>query len=599
MTMNKTIYTTLALVVFCSLLLPLALGATGFYKVPPLDGFSGSLYFTGTSSSPGNVYKDTAPANPDVGIEICGQGSTNVGAFYVLNTPGQTYSALVSYGDPDTLHPANTDLDGGTCYATDPGFLVVSPSKLESASPIVYRAALPGNLWIGYHDTQTNPATVSNFIYAGTNAKLLGYYLMSREFDYTTSTVELASPSIYIQTSSGTFQKTAADPDFGISDARPMVIGVCEDDYGATCSGGTRLFDSASFPLSYDAGLGTLPVDDQNIYTRYAVANGLGYPLCIGANLGVTINDIQPNPVYYSQTLGITLTIDNYKEVPSGQTDIGGGNVPINTDFTLKLRIYELGNTSNVVADAAPILINSDLDVDDTLTYGLNWNALAHSGTYIAEVTIDYGDDIVECNETDNVATRSFELKPITLPTFYVDGVERDSFPVANVPYNLTVHLENSDGDILRNATGILREKNGLTLTAPTQLFNITTDGIGTTKQSGVVTETDVIFTTDYYGNSSFVFIPSYNRLYEPEYSYLDVSDHVGAYNLTLLGNQSDGETFKFVIDSILYSAYEVDITDVTAPSYDFKSLRHEHIVSQVLDFIYQTYSIFLDTVRI
>ncbi len=578
------------------LLIPSSLAATGFYKTAPLNGFTGSLYFTGTSSAPGNVYKDTAPANPDVGIEICSVGTTNVGGFYVLKTPGQIYSALVTYGDPDTLQPTTLDLGGG-CYATDPGFLTVSPSKLGTASPTVYRAALPGNLWIGYDSSSTNPAVVNNFMYAGTNAKLLGYYLLSRDFDYVTSTVDLASPTIYLQTTSSSFQKAANDASFGISDERPMVIGVCSDDHGESCSGGTRL-TSAGFPLNYDAGLGASPIDDQHIYTRYAVVNGLGYPMCIGANLGVTINNIQPDPIYYSQTLSIEVIIDNQKIIPSGQTDIGGGNVPVTTDFTLKLRIYQLGNASNVVLDAAPILITSDLSVDGTLNYGLNWNAIAHSGFYVAEVTIDYGDDVVECNEADNVASRSFELKPITLPTLYIDGVQRDSFPIANVPYNLTIHLENSDGDILNAANGTVRERNGLALPAPTQLFNITINSSGAQELSGVMTKTDVNFVTDYYGNSSFVFIPAYNRLYEPEYNYLDVVNHIGNYNLTLLGTQSNGESFKFVKAGTLYSEYALDINDTSyMGTYNFKELRNENIVSQVLDFIYQTYSIFLNSI--
>jgi len=590
----KTIYVTWAMVVLLLLTTSGALADTGLYKPAPLSGFTGSLFFTGTSSAPGTVYRDIAPANPDIGIEICGEGSTNVGGFYVLKTPGQTYSVLATYGDPNTLQPTTIDL-GGDCYATDPGFLTISPSYLSSASPIVYRAALPGQLWIGY-DGDSNPGSVSNFIYAGARAKLLGYYLLSRDFDHVTSTVELESPTIYFQTTSGTFNKPANDGSFGIGAERPMVVGVCSDDYGESCSGGTRL-TSDTFPLSYDAGLGGNPVNDQYTYTRYAVVNGLGYPMCIGANLGVTINNIQPDPIYYSQTLNIELEIHNEKVVPSGQTDIGGGNVPVTTDFTLKLRIYELGNATNVVLDSAPLLITSDVLVDGVLNYALNWDALAHSGMYVAELIVDYGDDIVECNEGDNVASQVFELKPITLPTFYIDGVERESFPYANVPYNLSIHLENSDGDILRGATGILRERNGLALPAPTQVFNITVDDIGTQEQTGVITQTDVSFTADYDGDTSFVFIPAYNKLYEPEYTHLAIADHIGGYNLTLLGYQEDGEEFKFVRDGLLYSEYALEIDDTSfTTSYPAKSLQNKNIVSQVLDFIYQTYAIFLDS---
>ncbi|MGM5480826.1 MAG: hypothetical protein ACQESE_00280 [Nanobdellota archaeon] len=549
-----------------------------------------SLYFTGTSSDPGNLYLDAYGANEDIGIQLCDVGQRYVGGFYAMNIGGAWESSLVTYSSSsEALAYTSEDTESG-CYGTVPGFVTISPSHLTTSDPDVYKAALPGNLWIGY-DTGANPGTVSDFVFSGGDAKLRGDYNVQRSFDQSTRQIAAQTPQIQFRTSSTSFSKPASDSSFGISSSRQMVMGVCDDDYGQFCSDG-QLFSSPTFPATFDTGLGESQVNDQQIHTKYVVMNGIGKEMCIGANLKSQISSVTPDPVYYSQNLEIQFAINNPRDTPY---ETYGGNVDVTTPFDVRLRIYEAADPSNVVYTDT-FTVSSSVLSEGSLPYIINWPAFEHSGIYTVEIDADIGGDITECNEGDNIATMNFELLPITLPEINIDGLELDSFPVPNVPYNVTFHMENSDGDVLRNANVIMTEKNGLNLAAPTQTFEADIDDMGNTENRGVVSTSQAYFMTDYYGNVSFTFIPTYNKLYF-DGSGVNLSEYVGNYSLSFTGNQSDGENFKFVLNGSLESDYPltIDNKNYTGP-YNQKELPNKNMVSQVLDYAYHAYTNFIET---
>ena len=585
--MNTTkLITGIILIVLC---LPSVLAVTGEFTV------STAMKYTGTSSDPGTFYQDGvggAFGNSDIGIELCDAGGPRyVGGFYGLKVGASWYSTLVTYSSSNNALAFTTESTGGDCYEALPGFVTVSPSYLTTPSPTVYRAALPGRLFIGYA-ASANPGTVSNYVFSNGDATLQGDYTVGRSFDQATRQISVTTPQITFTSTSGSFSKSATDGTFGINSERRLALGVCDDDYGETCADG-GILSSATFPVSLSSGLASGQVNDQQTHTKYVVLNGLGKQMCIGANLRPQVAS-EPDPIYYSQTLNITVTLSNPRNTPY---ELAGGNVDITSPFDVDLIIYEQGNPGNQIYSTT-FQASGTIPPDSSYPVTVNWPALAHSGTYVIEISADSNNDINECDEGDNTATTTFELLPITIPEFHIDGVETDIFNYPNVPYSMDVHMENSDGDILSNATLIFTETNGLTLAMPTQIYNRTLDGVGSTENDGIITKTQAVMKTDYYGNASFTIMPTHNSFYNEPYGYVGLEDYIGNYSLSMTGNQSDGSAFTFIENEVLYSEYPFTVNNTNyTGTYTSKTIYRESFVAQVLDFAYHTYTNFLDTI--
>lgn len=517
------------------------------------SGTSVNLYFTGDSTDPKTWYQDAIDGNPDVGIEICDVGPKYVGAAYAINVNGEWKYSLISYRS-STEALAYTDQDEGNgCYFTSPGYLTISPSHLTTPSPNVYYASFPGKIRVAYAST-SNPGTLSNFIL--TQNTLRGSYSVTRSFDEGTLLVTVQTPTIQFQSQAGSFSKPADDPTFGINSDRQMVIGLCSDENGDSCYDGYVL-SSPSFPLQLQSGV---PVaNDQNTYTRYVVINSLGHKICIGANLQAKIDSIQPNPVYYSQTLTIKYTITNYRDTPTEQN---GGNVRVTTDFRVEVKIYRQDDPSQIVFDNF-YTITDDLLPGDSLQKTVTWNATAKSGNYIVEVSVDPDNTIKECVETDNTATDRFELKPVILPEIWINGVKTNTFEQAGVPYNLTLHLKNSDDVNISNGTVYLIEENGINVFSPTQIWNRQTN-LDNTSTEKTITKVynKVEFLTDWFGNAQLTIIPTGNLLYAPEYNSIGFKDIAGNYSIYLQGYDYSGEPFVFVINGNITDKYPLHVTN-------------------------------------
>ncbi len=553
-----------------------------------------SMLFTGTSGSPGTFYQDGVGGtfgNPDIGIELCDVGQRYAGAFYAINVSGAFSSALVSYSSSTNALAFTTNDVGGGCFQASPGFLTVSPSYLTTPSPFIYRAAFPGRLFIGY-GLSANPGSISDYIYSDGDATLLGSYSVSRSFDQGSRDIAVSTPQISFTSTSGTFSKAATDGNFGINDERRMAIGVCNDNYGGDCSAG-GILTSATFPQSLATGLGAGQVNDQNTYQKFVVLNGLGYEMCIGANLQNQLSGVAPNPVYYGQTLNYSVTLRNPRDTPF---ELDGGNVDVTTPFDVSIRIYEQANPGNVV-DTQSFTASGTLTPGGSSAFDFTWPAFAQSGIYVIETTIDSDGDIVECDEGDNVATTTFELLPVTLPEIFIDDVNTSTFERPNVPYRVDIHVANSDGDILSDAPVVITEVNGLSVSAPVQRYNRTSAANGTV-QDAIRSQTQVLFTTDIDGNASFTFIPTHNPLYNAEFSGLDLSGYAGDYSLRLTGSESGGDDFKFVVDGVLFDYFPLNVTDLTYNgTYPTKTIYREAVTAQALDFAYRVYVNFLDTI--
>ena len=547
------------------------------------------LYFTGQSTDPNKWYQDAISTNPDVGIQVCDVGQTYVGATYAINVNGAWKYALVSYKS-STEALAYTDVSKGAgCYFTSPGYLTISPSRLTTPDPDVFYAAFPGKLWVGY-SSSPNPGTIDNFIFTGDNGKLMGSYSVERSFSEATRQITVQTPIISFQTASSTFNKLASDSTFGVSDDRRMVVGCCVDNYGSSCSDGYVVPTETNFPISLSSGLGASDVNDQNTYTRYIVINGLGNPICIGANLQVSISSIDPDPVYYGQTLTITYSVTNPRDTPY---ETEGGNVGVTSSFSVRISIYNASDPGDVKYTTTQI-ITDDIPVDGSYTGTVNWVAEAHSGIYTVKVEVDYGDDIAECDETDNTATQNFELKPVYIPEIYIDGVETTIFEYPGVPYNFSLHLKNSDGENVSNATIRIVEENGLNILGPTQIWNRSISN-SSTEKAGLKSYNIAEFKTDYLGNANMTLIPTGNKLYSPQYNYTNISEYVGNYRIYLTGWTQDNESLIFTIAGNIQTTYPLTLQNpYTYNSASNKVVTNQNtFVQEVLDFVYEVFSTF------
>jgi hypothetical protein len=503
------------------------------------------LYFTGDANDPRTWYQDAMGNNPDATIMVCGVGPKYVGAVYAANILGSFKYVLITYRS-STEALAYTDKSSGNCFYPSHGYLVFSPSFLSTPDPNVYYAAFPGRICITY-STSSNPGTLNNFIL--TNRYLRGDYSFSRSFDENTNMIRVNTPTIIFDAYAYQVSKQANDPLFGVNSERRMVVGICSDSAGENCYSGAIIPSEGNFPISLSSGAS--PINDQNVYNRYIVLNGIGKRICIGANLQVTINSISPDPVYYSQNLTINLTVRNKLDTP---TEENGGNVKVTTPFYLRFKIYRVDNSSNVVYDTN-YLITSILTPDAQVPITISWPAYAKSGEYKFEVTADVNNNIKECNENDNTALTTFTLKPIIIPKIFINGNETNKFPFAGVPYNLTIRLKDSDDLDVSNATVRIIEENGIGIFSPFQVWSAFVNN--TTSQNVSTKITNIVeFKTDYYGNASITLIPTGNPLYAPQYSYIDIKNLTGDYSIRLEGKKFDNETFVFVIESKVINSY-------------------------------------------
>ncbi len=556
-----------------------------------------NFYFGGTSTDPGYWYEDANDGNPDAAVEICGVGQQYAGGAYAINVGGTWKYVLVTYGsDTDALSNANQDV-GNSCYRSAASGMTISPSYLSSSptpSPPVYFAAFPGKLWVAYAGSP-NPGTLSNFIL--TDQALLGDYTIPRTFNQSSDRVVISTPTISFQTESGPFTKLATDSTFGVSNKRRMVIGICSDQTGSTCADGDIVYEPTQFPLKLNPGVS--PIDDKHAYHEYVVINGIGKPICIGANLKATINSVQPNPVYYSQILDISYTISNFRTPPNEESD--GGNVDVTDGFDVKTVIYPQGNSSDIVFTNITHIYSLPSGSSRTIT--VHWNATAHSGTYVVKVIADPDNNIVECDENDNTDSKTFVLKPIILPTFYINGKQTTVFPHPGIPYNVTIHLKNSDNDTVSNATVRLTQTNGISPFVPLQIWNATTNSSGGTKTIGTVVNTTVALKTDYQGNAKLTIIPTGNPIYSPEYAYLHPKTVIGNYSISLSGTAYNGDPFVFVRNGEVYHNYKLGLSNTYNYSYEYNATiglpNRGSVVDLIMNAVYTIFSKFWKAVTL
>jgi len=522
------------------------------------------------SSSAYKVYVDTFGINPDFGIRLCNVGQKYVGAVYSANLGGGNYKYItisknLTTGSINTLVYTPTNLGGG-CYATPIDAFAFSQFRDFTRTPPVYVSAFPGRIHVLYSDNPdgSSPAFIS---VPTSNGWLRGSYtvpLSVNSFNQSTGRVTADVTSITFETDAGSMTKSPSDSEWGLNNAtgRSMLLALCTDDFGDSCSDAVIVNRSADLPVKLSLGL---PTNDQVVYNRYVVVDGLGYgPLCIGADLRLVSVAFSANPVNPGQPTNVTITIRN------------DGNVNVTTDFRLTLNITGPSGFFN----QTNWTITENLAPGQSTTRNITFTNTTRSGSYVFTAQVDSLNEIVECNKSDD--TNSGMLTIIKTYTIHVliDGVENDTFPYAGRPYNVTVYLNDSDGNVVPNVKFVFTETNGLNPFTPTQIWNNSGNLIGLKSYSiGEIT-------TNSSGYAMLAAVPTCNRLYaDPIRGPLLISE-IGNYSMKVEAYEG-GTTYRAT-----KSLYVTDDTCADPGWINNKQLLNKDYVEPVYDWLYTMYSI-------
>lgn len=521
------------------------------------------------SSAAYKVYVDTFGINPDFAMRLCGVGQRYVSAVYSANLGGGNYryvtvSKNLTTGSTDTLVYTPTNLGGG-CYRTPVDAYAFSQFRDFSRSPRVYVSAFPGRV----HAMYSNSPTGSSPGFIGVDYAdgwLRGSYsvpLSVSSFNQGTGLVTANVNSITFETDIGSVTRNPSDPEWGLnsSTGRSMLLALCNDDFGDTCSDAVVANDSSDLPVTLALNQ---PTNDQVIYNRYVVVDGLGYgPLCIGSDLRLVSIGFSSDPVLPGNPSTATITIRN------------DGNVDVTTDFRLTLNItgpsgyfYQQNWT-----------ITETIAAYGTTTRNIVFNDTNTSGNYVFTATADSLDEIVECDEGDNTGSNTLNVITTYQIIVFIDGVENDTFAYAGRPYNVTVLLNDSNGNIVTNSRFVFTETNGLNPFTPTQVWN---DG---SNNHGVLSYSIGRMNSNGSGIARLAMVPTCNRLYNDPVLGPILTAEIGGYQMMIDGYE--GGTWR--ANKTLY------VTDGTCADPGWvnnKEILNKQYVEPVYDWLYTMYSI-------
>jgi len=525
------------------------------------------------SSTAFKVYADTFGVNPDFALRLCGAGQRYVAATYSANLGGGNYvytaiSKNLTAGSSDTLVYTPNNLGGG-CYATPVDAYAFSQFRDFTRTPPVFVSAFPGRIHVMY----SNSVTGSSPTFIGVDMAegyLRGGYSVTRSFNQATNRVSANVNSITFETDFGSITRNPSDPEWGLnsSTGRSMLLALCNDDIGDTCSDGIIVNATGDLPAQLLLGS---PTNDQVIYNRYVVVDGLGYPICIGADVSTGIIAI-PNNIYYGANTSATITLTNV------------GNVNITTDFVLDLNITGPGGYTHDVSWT----ITETLIPGGSTTRNYNWTADGPNGAYTFTARADSHNDLVECNKLNNNASTVVNVAPIYILHVEIDGNETYTFPYWGRPYNVTMWVTDNNNNTIPGARYVITEHNGLNPFVPTQVWN--DSGVG----RGLIVDNRGEMTGNGTGYVRMTLVPTCNLLYTT-YVSENVAAYVGDYYIVV--NVYNGPSqITFLYNSTFTQNPRLIIGNWTCvdPGWvnDKELINKDTYVLWIYDWLYEVYSI-------
>ncbi len=453
-------------------------------------------------------YRDNSNPNPDAQLRIHADSAAEiqnkyVGAAYLIGlNSGNTYYGVLTRPQSGRLmltpSSATLNVSSGKYYI-DTGLALQFASDDSGSTPqvIATGAFFPGNLYlIVSNDNQVDIGTDSIILINGSNndGYLTGSYTLNSnlESSYDQSTGNISFDILGV---TSTAQSTK----------NFLLSGTCNDTYGMVCDD--------TINLSLNDGVvslhtGIVAPDDDEIYTRYAVVNGIGSSYCIGPNLDIV--DINMNPTVGPPGTIVTLSADIENQ----------NTVDVTQDFTIK---FYNSSDDEIGSKTVTGGLNAG---SSTTTTSFTWDTTGlTTGTWPIYAKLDRG-TIVDCDISDDNHSENFEISTVYTGHVWIDGIYSDNFSNAGKPYNVTFQVNHSDGYAVENVTILLTEENGINLFSPIQTY---TD-LG--EDRGVISRSTAVLKTGTNGKVSATIIPTGNKIYLDEYDYTNITDYVGNYSI-------------------------------------------------------------------
>jgi hypothetical protein len=523
------------------------------------------------SSAAFKVYVDTFGNNPDFALELCNEGQKYVAAAYTANVSGTWVMVPISKnltsGSTNTM--VYTSIGSGPCYYTPVDSFAFSQFRDSTRTPPVYVSAFPGRIHALISDNEDGTGSPDLIPVDYADGWLEGNYSTTSSFSQATGLVTANVNSITFQTELGTITRSPGALDWGLNSTtgRSMLIALCDDDFGNECDDAVIVNSTADLP----AGLSLVgTVDDQNVHHRYVVVDGIGAPICIGADLRPSIF-IHENPIEYGESTNITITVENE------------GNVDVTTDFVLQFNVSGSG-----YSDTINYTITENLSASGgTTTRNYTFNATGQAGPVALSAYADSTNQIAECDKSDNLDTATLNIDAVWYLHVWIDGNYTNEFPEWGRPYNVTFYINNSNGDDVPNARYEIIETNGLNPFVPIQIWNDGTD-------KGLSSASVGTATGNSSGHLTVAIIPTCNKFYSPT-SSIDLTPVIGDYTIIVRGY--DGATqLSFAYNGTTVSNYPLLVPnrDCADPGWvnDKDIINKNSYVFDIYDRMYKVYSI-------
>jgi len=503
---------------------------------------------------PINAYIENAAGNPgQVVLQVCADNATadlsgKYGGFVYKTGNGNLFQHLAEKSGVELVQFSSCD---ASCCKTPTDYNLLSDYSVYPAQ--VYA--------IVSDDSAIN--TSDTFIYIpSANGWFEGYFstnTVQSSYSQTSGNVTVDVTTAYGRKEDGSYTSISTDKNY-------LILGVCDivsDLYKYNCTSNAKTNLTASGVSLYT---GVVSPADTGIATKYYVIDGIASSFCIGPDLTVTSVSVNPSSVPQGQTVNITATVTN------------GNNVDVTQSFNISF--FRDGNPIGYVTVAG---LNAGSTEYPSILYN---TAGLSSGSKTILARVDDA-SIGDCNNANDNSTAALNIGKTYQVLVLINGTASTNFPVPGRPYNVSIHVNDSDGG---NVAALVKitEKNGINLFAPIQNLSA---------GKGVSPLAVAQFETDASGNANIALIPTGNKLYNPEYAYLNVSGYVGNYQLYLEVFDKTTGTKLQLYNGTLINELDFTLGSMTAvnPTAGQENsifvYNHNSFVQQIIDLANQVYS--------
>ncbi len=596
-------------------------------------------------------YGDGLGDNPDVTVEACGDVLSDVQNQYVMLVyhVGAASNDYINVAhEPTSNYTQLTDCSGTCCrgsfsfdvdpsWAKYPGILyaiVSSDTTFDSSDTFVLvNNSLAGSVAYIFDPgpftpfssfggfCEMNPVAYGmldpDYGVSEVNGKSTLYYVPSPRLDH--------GVYCYPEIIERGYDRFAGQLDIDVDeflsvDSSPVerIIYQSMDAYFGACGEATssdhwscvdvQRVNSPFVSLSY----GLIPADDSQKFYTYLVFNGIGCKFCIGANPG--IYDVTSEDYYDVDTFafGPPSPPSDIANPPPSSINYGSYRVfliPQDMDLVLHINLSNMGN----YPFTNPVQIN--LTVNDSL--GIIYSAqvqytggLSEYNSTVFDVTVPHtifpavGEynltvvldplSVANCYLYDDIGFVDRYVINVTDPILlhpYVQVNDQHTliFNESCRPYDLSVFVQDPNGNSVQGVGVRVLQRNGISLFAPVQKIETSTLRGLSSLDVGEIT-------TDSNGYANFTIIPTGNEFYT-DYSYLNMDDYVGNYSIYIeLYNVSTGELLEFDNGTATSYRLYLNLTNLTCTTPDaLEEHSYSHPFStefqQVVQFMYNVFA--------